>query len=383
MKRALVSLLVLHGLLHLMGFAKAFGPLSQGAGLGWLLACVLLLATAALLAASWRGWPVVGLAALALSQALLVSAWSDAKFGTVANLLLLVPIALGAFELRRGSFRSTYQREVARRLAPRAASARVTEEDLRVLPPPVQTWLRRAGVVGRPHVHDYRIKWTGKLRQGPRARWMRFTAWQHNFTDPPARYFRMEASRLGLPFEAFHRFADGQATMRVRAASLVTVADAKGEQMNQSETVTLFNDMCLLAPATLLDARVAWEQLDDHRVRGTFTHAGHTVSAELTFDRNGDLSDFVSPDRFLSRDGQTYRSFPWSTPVQGYRDFPSGRVVGRAEARWMEPTGSWAYGVFEAEELQYNLAEPAAAPPPVPAARRDRGPAHAPLLGLR
>jgi hypothetical protein len=29
--------------------------------------------------------------------------------------------------------------------------------------------------------------------------------------------------------------------------------------MSQSETVTLFNDMCIMAPATLVDAPIAWE----------------------------------------------------------------------------------------------------------------------------
>ena len=66
--------------------------------------------------------------------------------------------------------------------------------------------------------------------------------------------------------------------------------------MTQSETVTLFNDMCILAPAALVEAPVQWAVLDEHNVRGTLTNAGYTVSAVLTFDLAGDLADFRSED---------------------------------------------------------------------------------------
>jgi len=58
----LIGLLLLHGLIHLMGFAKAFGyaelpqltqPISREWGVLWLLAGGLVVATAMMLAALW------------------------------------------------------------------------------------------------------------------------------------------------------------------------------------------------------------------------------------------------------------------------------------------------------------------------------------------
>ena len=40
--------------------------------------------------------------------------------------------------------------------------------------------------------------------------------------------------------------------MRVKLLGAIDMVDARGEVMDRSETVTLFNDMCILAPATLL-----------------------------------------------------------------------------------------------------------------------------------
>jgi hypothetical protein len=177
---------------------------------------------------------------------------------------------------------------------------------------------------------------------------------QASFFDEPARIFFMRATRSGIPFQALHVYADGEASMRVRVLSLFDVADARGPRMTKSETVTFFNDMCLLAPASLLDARVAWEPIDTRHVRGRFTNAGNTISAELEFDDAGDLENFVSNDRAQSADGTTFRELPWSTPVRDYRDFEGIRVASYGEAIWHEPTGDFAYARFELERLELD-----------------------------
>jgi len=96
--------LCLHGMIHLLGFAKAFGlallpqltqPISRPRGLLWLAAGALVLATAALLPLAPRWWWVVGAVAVVTSQAVIVTSWSDARFGTLANIVLLVGVVWG------------------------------------------------------------------------------------------------------------------------------------------------------------------------------------------------------------------------------------------------------------------------------------------------
>ena len=50
---------------------------------------------------------------------------------------------------------------------------------------------------------------------------------------------------FGVPFQAFHRFVGPSATIRVKVASVVMMVDAKGPEMDEAETVTLFNDLCV------------------------------------------------------------------------------------------------------------------------------------------
>ena len=72
--------------------------------------------------------------------------------------------------------------------------------------------------------------------------------------------------------------------MRVKVLSLVTVVDASGPEMDRGETVTVFNDLVVLAPGAIADAPVQWTAVDAQHVRGVFTNGDQTVSAELTFD---------------------------------------------------------------------------------------------------
>jgi hypothetical protein len=89
-------------------------------------------------------------------------------------------------------------------------------------------------------------------------------------------------------------------------------------------------------------------------VKGIFTNAGHTISAVLTFDPDGDLVGFVSNYRYQD-DGKTSRLLPWSTPLTNYRELAAGRVAADAEARWQDNDGWWTYGEFTIEKLEYNV----------------------------
>ncbi len=116
------------------------------------------------------------------------------------------------------------------------------------------------------------------------------------------------------------------ATMQVKLCSLLQMVDASGPDMDRAETVTMFNDLCVLAPAALIDAPVHWTAVDTHRVRGEFTSGAHTVAAELIFATDGSLVDFVSDDRLrAASDGRRFVRQRWSTLVDAHRGLPDGR----------------------------------------------------------
>ena len=102
---------------------------------------------------------------------------------------------------------------------------------------------------------SFSAQFHGRIRSGPDQAWMPFTGTQVNTFGPrPRRVFLMDATRSGLPVTVLHSFKDSTATMRVKVLSLFSVVDASGAEMNRGETVTVFNDLVVLAPAAIVDA---------------------------------------------------------------------------------------------------------------------------------
>lgn len=251
------------------------------------------------------------------------------------------------------SFRSRFQHDRDALLAATNIDAPlVTDADLAPLPPLMQTYLRRMGVVGRPHVRNLRLTFNAQMRSSATAAWMPATATQYEFFDRPARLFYMEARRAGIPFVVFHRYVDGEATFQVRLAGLIPIVNKQGPGITHDETVTMMNDVVVMAPAAVLDLPFTFDPLGPSSLRATFQNAGFVVAATLTFDETGDLVGFVSDDRSHARDEGPAT---WSTPISGYREVDGIRVGTRGDANWIDTSGQWTYGRFEVTSLAYNV----------------------------
>jgi hypothetical protein len=134
------------------------------------------------------------------------------------------------------------------------------------------------------------------------------------------------------------------------------MVDARGTVMDQSETVTILNDLCILAPAALIDPALRWEPSVANSARVVFSRGAHTVRATLHFNDTGELVDFVSDDRSrASPDGRTFTAERWSTPLGDYRTFGARRLSTRGKALTHARDGTFAYGEFELQSIDYNV----------------------------
>lgn len=351
----------------LLGFVKAFGladvpqlakAVPHVSGVMWLLATLLSLAAAATLLTSPRRWWAIGAGAIVISQAVIFSSWADAGFGTIANVVLLVAVLYDFAARGPLSLHSEFGDHLKRVWPTTPASQKVvTEADLGSLPEPVQRYLRRSAVVGRPLVNDFRATWTGRIRSDASSPWMSFTADQLDIVDTPRRFFWMDARMKGLPVDVLHVFDDDGATMRVRLLSVRSMVDAAGPVLTRAETVTLFNDICCYAPSALISPDISWDPVDAFTATAHFNLLANTVTAELRFDDDGDLVDFVSDDRSAtSTDGRNFTPLRWSTPLREYAQVGPARVPTRTDVRWQPDSGDWTYGEFELTSLTYNTA---------------------------
>ncbi len=230
----------------------------------------------------------------------------------------------------------------------------LTKADIQHLPAIVQKYLHYAGTIGKEKVLNFRAEFKGGIRSKSTEDFMPLKSVQYNFTDKPTRLFYIVAKKNGIPAKGIHLYKDQKAIMLVKIFGLFTVVNAKGKEMNQGETVTLFNDMCFMAPSSLIDRNIEWKEIDNQTIDAKFTNGTITISATLYFNEEGELVNFLSNDRFETTDGKIYKSYPWMTPVTGYINVNGYRLLSGAKLIYKHPDEDFCYGEFNLISIEYN-----------------------------
>lgn len=229
----------------------------------------------------------------------------------------------------------------------------LTESDLNHLPEIIKKYIQYTGFIGREKILNFRSECTGGIRSNPDENYMPLKSVQHNFIDLPSRSFYIVAKKKGISAVGLHLYQSAKATFQVRLLGLIPLVNAKGHEMDQGETVTVFNDMFFMAPGSLIDKRIEWEIIDSQTVKASFSVNSIKVSAVVYFDNEGKLVNFISNDRF-DTDGKEYVNYPWETPLSEYKDFNGYRLPSKAKVIYKRPNGDFCYGEFELLSIEFN-----------------------------
>ena len=338
MRIALFLFMVLQGLVNALGFVKAFDlfpvdalglAIAGPVGLLWLLAALLLLIGAFLYLRRRDAWWMFALPGIAVSQGVIIAAWTDTKFVSILNLVILVVVLPSLADLLPGSLPSTFRRSAEELPRTAAEAPLLTEADLAGLPAPVASYVRYSGAVGLPRVRSVRATLAGRMKRQPGGPWQAFSAELHDAFDEPFRLSLTRSDTLGLPFDTLAELRAGAARVTSRLTSLIRVADATGPDLQHDEAANLLADLCRLAPAALVDPRVTWEAANGPAAKATFSTGAVTVRAGLTFVDAGRLVALTS-------DGG---SPAWFMKLREYRDFGGRQIAAVSETSWRTPEG--------------------------------------------
>lgn len=363
MKYLIIVLVIIHGLLHVIGFVNAMGfvhlPLKREIlkfeGIVWLVAASSLLLAVALYQLDIKqGW-FYAIAGVMISQSLIILNWHDAKAGSFINLIILLISIIAVAEWR---FENKFKNDVTTFLSTESQNGFIlTSQAIQNLPEPVQRYIIFSGALNKPVPKNFKIGFAGKIRQNEQSDWLPFTSQQFNSIDNPARFFFMKATSKGIPINGYHVFENGKANMKIRLLSLFTIQKQSGSEMDKSETVTWFNDLCLFAPGALVDKRIKWQPIDSTSCRALFINQENTISATLIFNKQGALINFISDDRYRIVSGSDIQKLRFLTPVKEYIKLNDLTIPGYAEAEWQLPDRVLCYGQFRIEEIEYNISQ--------------------------
>ncbi|MCK0159551.1 DUF6544 family protein [Allomuricauda sp. F6463D] len=360
MKFVFTFMLVIHALIHLMGFVKAFQlapihqlsqDISKPVGVLWLLTFLLFVFGAIVFVMKKDWWFFVVIIAVVLSQILIIMYWNDAKFGTLPNIIILLVCmsAWGSYQ-----FNIMVEKEVNTVLSNSSTNkTMISNERMHHLPEIVQKWLNASGVVGKEKVDLVKLKQAGEMRTQPKGKWMPFTAEQYFDVEHPSFVWSTEVTAFSsIKMIGRDKFYDGTGSMLIKLASLIPVVDeSDNEQINTGTMLRFLGEICWF-PSAALNDYITWEAIDATSAKATFTLDDKHVSGIFKFNNNGDMVSFEA-DRFYGG-GKNATLEKWVINVTDYKVYHGVKIPYKCKVLWKLPDGDFNWLNLEITKTTYN-----------------------------
>lgn len=361
MKIVLTLLLLVHGLIHIIGFISAFqlakiDQLSQHIpkpiGVLWLLTTLLFVIAVLAYSFGKEFWPMVAIVGVLFSQLLVILFWKDAKFGTVANIIILL-VSLPAYGHSR--FRAMVKTEVAELFEesipdnPQPSTQRNIED----LPPIVQKWINRSGIRGTTKTTSVRLKQVGQMKTKPDGDWMSFAAEQYvNTTDPSFIWITKVQAMPLIYMDGRDKFKNGQGEMLITLLSLYKVVDeGNNDKIDSGSMQRYLAEICWFPNAALEDY-MTWESLGQNSARATITFAGKKASGVFSFSDDGDFVSFETKRYFGGDDDAKLET--WFIEGIDYRVYDGIKIPSRCKVTWKLEKGDFQWLNLEITDLEYD-----------------------------
>lgn len=361
MKIAFLTIVLFHGLIHLLGFIKGFDlkevkeltlPISKPMGVVWLTASTLILTYGVLhLLKSDYAW-LMGLVAVVVSQVLIILFWHDAKFGTIPNFLIL---AVSIVSFGHYNFQRIIQQETAQLLAKNVGkeTSILQENDLTDLPEPVKKWLLNSGALGKPFISYGKVTQVAEMQMSPaQEKWLSASAIQYTTIDNPAFIWSVDVKMNSLlSFQGRDKYDGGKGEMLIKLHSLFNVVHERGEKLDEGTLQRYLGEMVWF-PSLALSPYITWEQIDEHTAKATMTFKGTSGSGTFYFNPDGDVTKF-SALRYKGNEPGAKRH-EWEINITDYKVFEGIKVPAKMTSTWKLDDKDWTWLKMEVTAIKYN-----------------------------
>ncbi|WLR51121.1 hypothetical protein LC040_18455 [Bacillus tianshenii] len=264
-------------------------------------------------------------------------------------ILLTIAIVLTA----KFSFNKMVKKEIQHLLSSVKASDQIIKkDDIAHLPTPIQNWLSHSGVIGKKVMNTVDIKQKASLRLAKDKPWMRVKAKQFVALHEPS--FIWHADIKAAPF--FHIagrdcYVGGRGHMLIKVLSLLTVANAKGNEIDQGSLLRYLAES-VWYPTAALEGYITWEEIDEHTAKATMSYEGIEASGVFTFNEKSEPIRFKA-ERYMEREGD-YSLETWLITMREFRSFDGIAVPSRGEITWKLAEGDFTWFTFEVTDLHYD-----------------------------
>jgi len=364
MRIALILLIGIHGIIHLFGFLKAFGiseftaisqPIPKTFGLVWLLTFLLFALAIILLIFQSNYWCLIGFLAVIASQILILTYWSDAKFGTIANLIILVSVIIAYSNI---SFKNkiTEERKKLFENSQTVSEEVITKETISELPSIVQKWMINSGTISKHPISNVHLTQELQLKLSPdQENWNNGKAEQYFTINPPAFNWNID-TKMNSIFSVVGRdkFESGNGEMTIKLLSLISVADAKNSRKVNQATLQRYLAEIVWFPSAALSPYIKWDTLNEYSAKATMDYNGTKGTGEFHFDEEGNFKRFVA---MRYQDSNSEQPTEWTVIATKTEERNEIKIPIECEASWKLESGKWTWLKLKIKEIKYNVKE--------------------------
>ena len=362
MSRILVIiLLLLHGSIHLFGFLKAFRlsnvdllslTISKPWGILWLVTTLLFWVAMLgfILKKDW--FTMLVFIALTVSQLLIVVFWKDAKFGTIANVLILLatlPI-YGNYQ-----FQELIKKERENLLfkSKSLASTTIELKDIAYLPETVQKWLQYAEVIGKPIPSTIYLTQKGQMKTRPNGKWLPFRAEQYFDGLNPSFLWTTEVDALPkVHMLGRDKLIDGNGEMLIKFLGIIPIVkEGPNEKMNSGALQRYLAEICWF-PSAVMNKNIRWEVVSPNAVKAKLVVNDIEVSGIFTFTEEGKMVSFET-QRYYGGD-EDAKLETWRIKMLEFKKYEGVNIPYKCSVTWKLPEGDFNWLNLEVTSMEHS-----------------------------
>jgi hypothetical protein len=271
-------------------------------------------------------------------------------FGAIIVLIILVLIASA---IANTLFKKSVAQELTAFTGSLKSKAQTVQlSDLESLPLPVQNWLNYSGIVGKERITTVYSKQNITMRLKANQAWMAGQAEQYVRTEEPGFIWIVDIKMAPLLHIAGRdKYVDGQGNMLIKILSLITVANARGKEIDQGSLVRYLAEI-VWYPSAALSSYIQWEGIDSHSAKATMSYQGVSASGVFTFNDQGQAVSFVA-ERYRESEGE-YRLETWLCKINEYKAFDELKIPAQADLVWKLETGDFHWYHLEVEDMEFG-----------------------------
>ncbi|AVR46348.1 hypothetical protein C7S20_14335 [Christiangramia fulva] len=344
-----------------MGFLKAFHfseisgislSISKTEGFFWLLASLIFIGSEILFLVKISWWPFVAMAGILLSQILIIINWSDAKFGTILNIFLLILIipAIGKFGFDSNTEAEIKQMELQKSISEEEV---ISENHLTDLPPIVQTWMKWSGASENKKINTVHLFQNGKMRTKPEGKWMPFIAEEFFNVNKPSFLWKTRVKMFpGIYLSGRDKLKDGKGAMLIKVMDFFPVVNEKdNEKINSGTMIRFLGEICWF-PTAAFSNSISWQEIDKNSAKAIFRQDGKEVSGIFHFSSEGELLTFEAECYYSS--GPEAKKEKWLVETIQSDYFGEFRIPSRSKVSWILPNGDFHWLSLNITGIEYR-----------------------------